>query len=145
MSAKPPQDSPSPDSSGPGASAVVSALTVDCADPAKVAEFWRVMLGGEVVPFPGYDVVSLRATGITLDFVKVDEAKANNVKASKNRWHLDLASTDHAKTVDQAIAAGASLSEDICVAERFTVMRDVEGNEFCILRHAPPSPWAPST
>ena len=133
-------DDSTSDNSGAGASAVVSALTIDCADPTKVAEFWRVMLGGEAVPFPGYDVVSLRAPGITLDCVKVNDAKA-----SKNRWHLDLASSEPAKAVADAIAAGATRADDVCVSERFTVMRDVEGNEFCVLHDAPPSPWAPST
>lgn len=35
---------------------------------------------------------------------------------------------------------------DVCVSEHFTVLRDPEGNEFCVLVDAPTTaPWAPPT
>ena len=47
---------------------------------------------------------------------------------------------------DRGDDLGGSIAEDVCVAEEFTVLRDPEGNEFCVLRHGSTAePWAPPT
>jgi hypothetical protein len=116
----------------------VSALVVDCADPPSLAAFWQALLGGDVVPYTEFDAVALRAPGVTFDFVRNEDRKQ-----SKNRWHLDLASDDPAALVAIALKAGGTRADDVCVSELFTVMRDPEGNEFCVLRDASTSaPWA---
>lgn len=119
--------------------AVVSALVVDCQDPVRVAAFWQTVLGGHVVKYPDLGVEALRAPGITFDFVANPDPKI-----AKNRWHLDLATDDVEMTVNAALAAGATRASDFDTTDSFIVMRDPEGNEFCILRHAPATaPWAP--
>ena len=116
----------------------VSALVVDCANPSSLAAFWQVLLGGDLVPYPEFDVVALRAPGVTFDFVRNEDRKQ-----SKNRWHLDLAADDPVAVVAMALELGATRADDVCVSEQFTVMRDPEGNEFCVLRDASTSaPWA---
>jgi hypothetical protein len=119
-------------------SAVVSALAVDCHDPDTLAVFWQALLGGEMVVYPQYGVVALRAPGITFDFTLVAEAKS-----VKNRLHLDLAAADPMATVTRAIELGATRVEEF---DTWTVLLDPEGNEFCVL-HAMPSdrPWQPPT
>ena len=117
----------------------VSALVIDCLDSAATAGYWQALLGGVLVPYDDLGVVALRAPGVTVDFVRVDDAKI-----VKNRWHLDLACDDHDRTVARALDLGGSIAEDVCVAEEFTVLRDPEGNEFCVLRHgSTAAPWAP--
>jgi len=119
--------------------AVVCAIVVDCQDPTRVATFWRSILGGRVVSYPELGVEALRAPGVTFDFVS-----SSDPKVAKNRWHLDLATDDADRTIDDAIAAGATRATDFDDSTRFVVMRDPEGNEFCILKHAPTTaPWAP--
>ena len=117
----------------------VSALVVDCTDPHTLAAFWRSILGGDLVAYPAYpSVVALRAPGVTFDFTRTDDEKQ-----TKNRWHLDLASDDPDATVANALALGATRADDVCVSEDFTVLRDPEGNEFCVLVDASTSaPWA---
>jgi predicted enzyme related to lactoylglutathione lyase len=119
--------------------AVVSAIVVDCVDPVRVATFWQAMLGGRVVSYPELGVEALRAPGVIFDFV------ANlDPKIAKNRWHLDLATDDAEATVNDALAAGATRASDFEATETFVVMRDPEGNEFCVLRRAAATaPWAP--
>jgi hypothetical protein len=118
---------------------VVSSLVVDCHQPDTLAAFWYELLGGEVMVWPQYGVVTLRAEGITIDFVLVPDDKV-----VKNRLHLDLASPDPEATIERAIQFGATFAEDFDIAERFTVMRDVEGNEFCVLHDMPSErPWQP--
>jgi hypothetical protein len=116
--------------------AVVSALAVDCHDPDTLAVFWQALLGGEMVVYPQYGVVALRAPGITFDFTLVPEAKS-----TKNRLHLDLATPDPVATIADAIEMGATLVENF---EKHTVMHDPEGNEFCVLHDMPSDrPWQP--
>lgn len=118
--------------------AVVSSMVVDCEDPALVAAFWQSMLGGRVVSYPEYGVEALRAPGITFDFVENPDPKA-----SKNRWHLDLATDDAESTIEKALSAGATRAPEFDETPDFVVMRDPEGNEFCVLRQAPAAaPWA---
>ena len=119
--------------------AVVCAIVVDCVDAGLVARFWQTMLGGRVVSYPERGVEALRAPGVTFDF-----ASNSNRKVAKNRWHLDLATNDAARTIDTALAAGATFAADFDETESFVVMRDVEDNEFCVLKNAPAGdPWAP--
>ena len=124
-----------------GALANVSALVVDCTDPDTLAAFWRSLIGGQLVTYPELGVVALRAPGLTFDFVRNEDRKQ-----TKNRWHLDPASDDPRGAVANAHDLGASRADDVCVSEHFTVLRDPEGNEFCVLTDAPSSaPWvAPS-
>jgi hypothetical protein len=120
-------------------SAVVSAIVVDCSDPSNIANFWQALLGGRTIEYPELNVVALRAPGITFDF-----CRNNDPKVAKNRWHLDLATDDASGTVERALALGAARADDFGADDNFVVMRDPEGNEFCVLRGTPAgAPWAP--
>jgi predicted enzyme related to lactoylglutathione lyase len=110
----------------------IAALAVDCAEPAALAGWWRRLLGGSVEVDDDGDATlhTLRtAGGLAIDFVRVPEAKT-----VKNRLHLDLRSTDLAEATEQAVALGATRADDIYDGGRWQVMRDPEGNEFCLLR-----------
>ncbi|HVT78555.1 MAG TPA: VOC family protein [Acidimicrobiales bacterium] len=118
---------------------VVSSLVVDCHDPDTLAAFWYGLLGGELMVWPQYGVVTLRAEGITIDFVLVPDKKV-----VKNRLHLDIASTDPESAIERVVELGGTFADDFDLAERFTVMRDVEGNEFCVMHDMPADrPWQP--
>ena len=120
-------------------SAVVSAVVVDCSNPGIVAAFWQALLGGRTVEYRELNVVALRAPGITFDFCGNDDPKV-----TKNRWHLDLATYDVDATVERALALGARRADDFSAGDHFVVMRDPEGNEFCVLRGTPAGvPWSP--
>lgn len=68
--------------------------------------------------------------GVTFGFV------ANpGRRTAKNRWHLDLPD-DAEATVNDTLAAGATRASDFDASDRFVVLRDPEGNEFCVLTHA---------
>jgi len=74
--------------------------------------------------------------------VRLDFARVPDEKQVKNRLHLDLHVPPDAK--DQAIAnalrLGASRADDIYAGDRWRVMRDPEGNEFCFVWGAGASP-----
>jgi hypothetical protein len=114
-------------------------LVVDAADPAGLARFWSVALEwpvtfeepDEVVIEPPDDDPA-QAGQLPLVFVPVPEAKM-----SKNRVHLDVASTseqDKAALVARLEGLGArqldiGQPDDVS----WVVMADPEGNEFCVL------------
>jgi predicted enzyme related to lactoylglutathione lyase len=110
----------------------VAALAVDCHDPAALAAWWQRLLGGSVeVDGDGDATLHTLHTpgGLAIDFVMVPEPKT-----VKNRLHLDLRSTDLTEATAQALALGATLAEDVYDGGRWQVLRDPEGNEFCLLR-----------
>jgi len=135
-------------------------IVVDCADPEVMTAFWGAALGYVPEdPPPGYAswaefasrneiprsewrgaVVDPSGQGPRLFFPTVPEPKTG-----KNRVHLDIGATAGpgqpleerraaiAAKVAELVALGAteveSIDED---GGTFTVMRDPEGNEFCV-------------
>jgi predicted enzyme related to lactoylglutathione lyase len=110
----------------------VAALAIDCTDPAALAHWWSRLLGGSVEVDPGGDATLHTPDGLAIDFLRVPEPKT-----VKNRLHLDLRSSDLAAATEQAVALGATRADDIYAGGRWQVLRDPEGNEFCLLRPRP--------
>jgi hypothetical protein len=134
-------------------------ITVDCADVSVAMAFWGPALGYVQEPPPaGHDswdafaadqgiprsewrgaLVSPAGTGPRLFFQTVPEPKT-----TKNRWHLDLEVTRRGATLAEKHAAIATKvaalvalgAIEVRVVDEgggtFTVMRDPEGNEFCV-------------
>ena len=63
------------------------AITIDCHDPARIVDFWRQLVGGELlIDSPDdYQVLANVPSLGMIGFQKVPEAKQ-----SKNRVHIDL-------------------------------------------------------
>ena len=116
----------------------VSAMVVRVRIRLWLCMFWRALLGGELVVWEQFGVVALRVPGITFDF-----ATSTDEKAVKNRWHLDIASDDPAHTIAIALELGATIAADFASSDGHTVLRDPEGNEFCVLHHGASLPWEP--
>ncbi len=111
--------------------AFIHYVSLDCADPRRVAAFWATATGFVPV-LEQDDLVALAAPdrwgvrGMLL--WKVPEPKAG-----KNRMHLDLAAKDPEAEIRALVVAGASVVEAReGNGKRWTVMLDPEGNEFCI-------------
>jgi catechol 2,3-dioxygenase-like lactoylglutathione lyase family enzyme len=137
-------------------------VTFDCADPNALATFWADVLGYQFdAPPPGFDswdaaldawgvpperrndasaVVDPDGVGPRLFFQKVPEGKT-----AKNRVHLDvraapgLAGADRMAALEAECARLAELGaarierfEPDRMGQGTIVMRDPEGNEFCL-------------
>jgi hypothetical protein len=107
----------------------IAALAIDCNDPSGLARWWSRLLGGSVEVDQEGDATLYVPGGLAIDFLRVPEAKT-----VKNRLHLDLRSSDLAEATEQALALGATRADDIYDGGRWQVLRDPEGNEFCLLR-----------
>ena len=106
----------------------VSGVTIDAADPEKLAAWWAEALGwrldGTLCHSPGGGLQRL-------EFMGVPEAKR-----VKNRVHIDFGADDVQAAVDRLVAMGATIAweEDFPpeLHYRNLVLRDPEGNEFCV-------------
>jgi len=105
-----------------------SSVAIDCNDPPGLATFWRAMLGGTMTVDDQADARLRTPNGPTLDFLRVPEPKS-----VKGRLHLDVWAPDVSQATDAALALGATLANDVYDGGRWQVLRDPEGNEFCIL------------
>lgn len=111
----------------------VAALTVDCADPAALADFWGKVLNRPVSPGSTSENATLDATdpvsGPKMFFQKVPETKV-----VKNRLHLDLLTEHYDKEIERLTSLGAKpLNETKLPEVRWTTFGDPEGNEFDLL------------
>ena len=106
----------------------IAVLVIDCSEPPALAEWWRQLLGGEVDVDAEGDAFLHTAAGLNVDFLRVPEPKT-----VKNRLHLDLRTTDLGLATEQVVALGATRADDVGVGGSWQVLRDPEGNEFCLL------------
>jgi hypothetical protein len=114
-------------------------VTVDCSDPAGLASFWNAALGwGEVaVADDGSGAIcGPPSGGWYLEFIRVPEAKI-----AKNRLHLGC-SAGRLEALEAEIRRLVDLGATFAWEEAFppevagefrnVVLRDPEGNEFCL-------------
>ncbi|MFK5633549.1 MULTISPECIES: VOC family protein [unclassified Ornithinimicrobium] len=105
----------------------VQAVTVDCEEPAALAEFWGAALGAEVREAHGDDLVVVAGTP-SLAFQRVEQPPT-----SRNRIHLDLTGGERPHEVARLVELGASVVE---TRERdgstWTILTDPAGNTFCV-------------
>lgn len=104
-------------------------ITVDCAGPRALGQWWASALGTEIVrDMDGWFVI-VAAPPLLLGFQKVPEAKAG-----KNRVHVDFGG-DREAEVARLVELGATLRDErTAPGSTFTwnVLTDPEGNEFCV-------------
>jgi hypothetical protein len=114
-------------------------ITVDCNDAASVAQFWNGALGwgGAAVHPDGTGAICGPPSGGSyLEFIRVPEGKVG-----KNRVHLGCSAGTleqldteliRLQTLGASIAWEEDFPSEITAVYRNVILRDVEGNEFCL-------------
>ena len=131
-----------------------SEIVVDCEQPRRLAEFWCAVLGYRVLDEEegaveiGPPEVSTEDDWVewqarlrrepsppTIVFIVVPEGKT-----VKNRLHIDVSpiDTSQPEEVERLLALGATRADIGQGDVPWTVLRDPEGNEFCVLRSLAP-------
>lgn len=116
-------------------------IVFDCDKPSRLAAFWADMLEGYAVrDYDEAEIARLAALGLTPEtdptvmvdgpgpsicFQNVDGRRYDN-----NRVHFDIEVVDRSGEVERLRDAGA---ETVRVLPTYTVMRDPEGNQFCLV------------
>ncbi|MEU9129570.1 VOC family protein [Kitasatospora sp. NPDC048540] len=105
-------------------------ITMDCAEPQELAQWWATAVGGEIAQDYG-DFVIVKAQPLALGFQRVAEERRD-----KNRIHVDFAAAPDrgmAGEVERLVALGASVvGEHSAPGLTWTVLRDPDGNQFCV-------------
>jgi hypothetical protein len=114
-------------------------VTIDSHDPAALAEFWNAALrwgGVAAAPDGGGAVCGPSDGGIYLEFVRVPETKT-----VKNRLHLGCSvesidefdiEFERLQSLGAELAWREDFGADVDAHYRNWVLRDPEGNEFCL-------------
>jgi hypothetical protein len=109
-------------------------ICFDCTDPRRVARFWSEVLGYTLQPEPPDAApeesipIDPPAGGTRIWFNQVPEPKI-----TKNRVHIDINMPDAAE-MNRLLGLGARALQQIRGDDGslwWTIMADVEGNEFC--------------
>ncbi len=116
-------------------------IVFDCDKPSVLAQFWAGLLDGyQVRDYDEAEIARLAALGFTPETdptVMVDGPGPSicfqNVEGRRydnNRVHFDIEVSDRAVEVERLKELGA---EPVRVLPTYTVMRDPEGNQFCLV------------
>jgi len=138
----------------------IANITIHAEDPAALARFWGAVMGyPEWVSWPEDELAELRAAGMGEDEI-AERAEAwdgdprhqrfyftryNRERRQRNRMHIDVTPFDDRRASraeleierDRLVALGASLEQELAgnwgpYEEYAIMMRDPEGNEFCL-------------
>ena len=114
----------------------ILSVVLDCAEPERLAAFWRALAGGEIDERTrSADWVALRDVPTIghLGFQQVPEHKE-----VKNRVHVDLDTDDIERSTRAAVELGAESVGGVIDegTNLLHVMRDPEGNEFCLIQRS---------
>jgi hypothetical protein len=116
-------------------------IVFDSERPSLLAQFWAEVLDGYGVrPYDEAEIARLAAKGLTPETdptVMVDGPgmllcfqQVEPGSTAKGRLHLDVVAADRRKEVDRLCRLGATFCRE---AEGYTVLRDPEGNAFCVI------------
>ena len=97
----------------------LSEIVFEADRPAELARFWAGLLDGYADP-----TVMVDGPGPSLCIQRVPGRRYDN-----NRVHLDVAVADREREMQRLVGSGARLLRR---AERYLVLADPEGNQFCL-------------
>jgi len=110
-------------------------VTLDCADPERLANFWNQALGYQQVAAVDNFVVLAPAPGMAGP--KLALQRVPEPRTAKNRMHIDIWVADIDSEAARLEALGAKRLQEKPHDEhglRWFELADPEGNEFCIGR-----------
>jgi hypothetical protein len=113
-------------------------VSMDCADPLELGEFWAAMLGGEIA-FSSPTTVGIRTDWVWMSALKVDDYVAPTWPEGvlPKQIHLDLAVTELDAAVAEAERLGARSAAVQPAPERWRVLLDPAGHPFCLTTRIP--------
>lgn len=115
-------------------------VTIDCADPERIADFWQAALGFATRVGDGRPYITLsEGSGDSRMLNHLTIQRVPEAKTAKLRAHLDLFTRDMDTEVARLVALGATVLVPAATETaghlgfRATVMADPEGSEFCVV------------
>jgi hypothetical protein len=116
----------------------LGSVSLDCADPGELADFWAALLGGEIA-FRSDTFVAVQLDALWLAAIAVENYVRPTwpTDVSPKQIHLDLAVSDLAGAAQEALVLGATRCEVQPNPERYLVFLDPAGHPFCLTTQIP--------
>jgi hypothetical protein len=116
-------------------------IVFDADHPAALARFWAEVIDGYAIrPYDDEEIARLAALGFSPETdptVMVDGPGPTlcfqimpGERHARNRVHIDVSVTDRRAEIARLVGLGASVARE---ADGYTVLRDPEGNNFCLI------------
>jgi len=111
----------------------LAAVSLDSADPAGLADFYRQLLDLELY-FASEDFVALKGAGVLLTTQRVADHVPPDWPGGPvpKQIHLELAVQDLESAESEALALGATKADEQPNPEHWRVLIDPAGHPFCI-------------
>ena len=113
----------------------LGATSIDCADPAELADFYCRLLGmRRLIESPDGGVIAITDGASTLAMMRVDDHVAPEWPdaAQRKQMHLDVSVTDLDEATARAVALGARESDHQPQRSLWRVLLDPAGHPFCL-------------
>lgn len=116
----------------------LGSISLDCSDPAQLAQFWSALLGGEIA-FTSDHFVAVKTDRLWLSTVKIDDYRPPSWPdgVQPKQMHLDLAVDDLAGAEADALRLGAVRPDFQPAPDRYIVFLDPAGHPFCLTTQIP--------
>lgn len=109
-------------------------VTLDCADPQRLAQFWAAALEGTVA-YTSPDFVGVQTpSGLWIGAYRIDGYQPPDWPEGtpSKQFHLDLSVPDMDAAERAALELGASKARHQPAPERWRVLQDPAGHPFCL-------------
>ena len=107
----------------------IGSVVINCEDIERMTQFWVSALGlrpGPLTEEGRFQVLGGERVNLSLQV-------AQSPIAARNETHLDLYTDDVAEQVERLVGLGATvIRHNDDPEDTFTVMKDPEGNAFCV-------------
>ncbi|MGC7193868.1 VOC family protein [Mycobacteroides abscessus subsp. abscessus] len=116
----------------------LGAISIDCADPAALAQFYRQVLDLEVL-FESEQFVALKGAAVLLTFQRVADHQPPQWPDGSvpKQLHLELAASDLDAEEARILGLGATKAEVQPNPSGWRVLVDPAGHPFCITNMIP--------
>lgn len=116
----------------------LAAVSLDAVDLLPEAEFWRDLLGLQII-WQNDDFVALRGAAVLITVQRVASHRAPQWPTGDvaKQLHLELAVTDLDDGEQAAVALGATRASTQPSPDRWRVLIDPAGHPFCVSNQIP--------
>ncbi len=116
----------------------LAAVSLDAVDPLPEAEFWRDLLGLQII-WQNDDFVALRGAAVLITVQRVADHRVPQWPTGEvpKQLHLELTVTDLDDGEQAAVALGATRASVQPSPDRWRVLIDPAGHPFCVSNQIP--------
>lgn len=109
----------------------IHAITIDTANPQKLAAWWSEVLGLPIAGDYGQIVQLAASSNVPLfQFQNIDD-----LPTERNRVHADLKTSDLDSETERLVALGATIVRKLELPQiRYTTLTDPDGNKFDLIQ-----------